>query len=110
MRSVINVKIKSNKQITSPNINNQIKTNPKTMSEAFLTSFYRQLLKILITKLFPLTHKYYFNVSIVNSFFLISINDEEVESLIKKMNTSRSAGSYSIPLIYLNSQNSSQAN
>ena len=76
MRSLINVKIKSNKQITSPNINNQIKTNPKTMSEAFNIDH-----KIIaINK----THKYYFNVSIVNSFFLISINDEEVESLIKK--------------------------
>ena len=57
VRSLINVKIKSNKQITSLNINNQIETNPKTISEAFnklLTNF-PQLPKILITKLLPLT-------------------------------------------------------
>ena len=35
VRSLINVKVKSNKQITSLNINNQIETNPKTISEAF---------------------------------------------------------------------------
>ena len=34
-RSLINVKTKSNKQITSLNINNKIKTNPKTISDAF---------------------------------------------------------------------------
>ena len=54
VRSLINVKIKSNKQITYLNINNQIETNPKTLSEA-LNSFYPQLLKILITKIFSLT-------------------------------------------------------
>ena len=31
VRSLINVKTKSNKQITSLNINNQIETNPKTI-------------------------------------------------------------------------------
>ena len=39
------------------------------------------------------------NASIVNSFFLTPINDEEVESLIKEikeMNTSKSVGPYSI--------------
>ena len=35
MRSLINVKIKSNKQIASLDINNQIETNPKAISEAF---------------------------------------------------------------------------
>ena len=57
VRSLINVKIISNKQITSLNINNRIETNPKTISEAFnklLTNF-PQLPKILITKLLPLT-------------------------------------------------------
>ena len=52
--SLINVKTKSNKQITSLNISNQIETNPKTISEGF-TNFTPQLPKILITKLFPLT-------------------------------------------------------
>ena len=37
------------------------------------------------------------NASIVNSFFLTPINDEEVESLINKVNTSKSVGPYSIP-------------
>ena len=35
VRSLISVKIKSNKQITSLSINNQMETNPKTISEAF---------------------------------------------------------------------------
>ena len=98
MRSVINVKIKSNKQITSPNINNQIKTNPKTMSEAF-NKFLSTIAKDIDHKIIAInkTHKYYFNVSKVNSFFLIFINDEEVESLIKEMNTSKLVGPSSIP-------------
>ena len=54
VRSLINVKTKLNKQITSLNINNQIETKPKTILEV-LTSFPTQLLKMLITKLFPLT-------------------------------------------------------
>ena len=37
------------------------------------------------------------NASIVNSFFLTPINDEEVESMIKEMNTSKSIGPYSKP-------------
>ena len=44
-------------------------------NQMLLTSFSPQLLKILITKLFPLkTHKHYLNVSIVHSFFLTPIN------------------------------------
>ena len=35
VRSLINVKINSNKQITSLNINNQLETNPKTILEPF---------------------------------------------------------------------------
>ena len=35
VRSLINVKIKSNKRITSLNTNNQIQNNPKTISDAF---------------------------------------------------------------------------
>ena len=54
VRSLINVKIKSKKQISSLNINNQIETNRKTISEAF-NKFFPQLLKILIIKLFLLT-------------------------------------------------------
>ena len=37
------------------------------------------------------------NASIVNSFFLNPINDEEVESLIKEMYTSKSVGPYGVP-------------
>ena len=54
VRSLINVKTKSNKQITSLNINNQIETNPKQYQMLF-TSFSPQLLKTLIIKLFPPT-------------------------------------------------------
>ena len=39
VRSLINVKTKSNKQITSLNINNQIETNPKTILEALKKFF-----------------------------------------------------------------------
>ena len=53
VRSLINVTIESNKQITSLNKNNQIETNSKTISEAF-NKFFPQLPKILITKLFLL--------------------------------------------------------
>ena len=53
MRSLINVKIKSNKQITSPNINNQIKTNPKTMSEAF-NKFLSTIAKDIDNKIIPI--------------------------------------------------------
>ena len=35
VRSLLNVKIKPNKQIVSLNVNNQIETNPKSISEAF---------------------------------------------------------------------------
>ena len=35
VRSLINVEIKSKKQILSLNIKNQIETNPRTISEAF---------------------------------------------------------------------------
>ena len=40
VRSLINVKTKSNKQITSLNINNYIETNPKTISDAFNKFFF----------------------------------------------------------------------
>ena len=63
------------------------------------TSLSPQLLKISITKLFPLTKliKFIWMCQIVNSFFLTPINHEELESLIKEMNTSKSIGPYSIP-------------
>ena len=98
MRSLINVKIKSNEQIASLNINNQIETNRKTISEAF-NKFFSTIAKDIDNKIIPTnkTHKDYLNASIINSSFLTSINDEEVESLIKEMNTSKSVCPYSIP-------------
>ena len=99
MRSLINVKTKSNKQITSLNINNQITTNPKTISDAF-NKFFSTIAKDADNKIIPTnkTHKDYLNVSIVNSFFLTPVNHKELESLIKEMNTSKSVGHYSIPI------------
>ena len=99
LRSLINVKIKSNNQITSLNINNQIETNLKTISEDF-NSFFSTIAKDIDNKIIPTnkTHKDYLDASIVNSFFLTPINDEEVESLIKEMNTSKSVDPYSIPI------------
>ena len=104
MRSLINVKIKSNKQITTLNINIQIETNPKTISEAFNKFFY-SIAKDIDTKIIPTnkTHKDYLNALIVNSFFLTPINDEELELLTKEMNTSQSVASYSIPTNILTS-------
>ena len=57
MRSIINVKIKSNKQVTSLNINNQIEqieTNPKTISEAF-NKFFSKIAKDINGKITPNT-------------------------------------------------------
>ena len=97
-RSLINVKIKSNKQIKSLNINNQIETNPKIISEAF-SKFFSIIVKDVDNKIIPTnkTHKDYLNASVVNSLFLTPANDEEVESQIKEMNTSKSVGPYSMP-------------
>ena len=98
VRYLINVKTKLNKQITSLNINNQIETNPKTISDAF-NKFFSTIAKDIDNKIIPTnkTHKDYLNVSIVNSFFLTPVNHKELESLIKEMNTSKSVGPYSIP-------------
>ena len=98
VRSLINVKTKSNKQITSLNINNQIETNPKTISDAF-NKFFSTIAKDIDNKIIPTnkTQKDYFNVSIVNSFYLTPINHKELESLTKEMNTSKSVGPYNIP-------------
>ena len=87
-RSLINLKIKSNKQITSLNINNQIETNPKTISEAF-NKFFSTLTKDIDNKIIPTnkTNQDYLNASVVNSLFLTPINDEEVELLKKQMKT-----------------------
>ena len=87
-RSLINLKIKSNKQITSLNINNQTETNPKTISEAF-NKFFSTLTKDIDSKIIPTnkTNQDYLNASVVNSLFLTPINDEEVELLIKQMKT-----------------------
>ena len=59
VRSLINVKIKSNKQITSLNINNQIETNPKTISKAF-NKFFSKIAKDIDNKIIPTnnTHPY----------------------------------------------------
>ena len=75
VKSLINVKNKSNKQITSLNLNNQIKT-PKQYQKFFSTIAKDIDNKVILT---TKTHKDYLNASIVNSFFLTPINDEEVE-------------------------------
>ena len=98
MRSLVNVKTKSNKQITSLNINNQIETNPKTISDAF-HKFFSTIAKDIDNKVNPnnKTHKDYLNVSKANLFFLSPVNHKELESLIKEINISKSVGPYSIP-------------
>ena len=96
VRSLINLKIKLNKQITSLYVNNQIQTNPKTISEAF-NKFFSTIAEDIDNKIIPInkTHKNYLNASLLNSFFVAPINAGEVESLIKEMNTSKSVGPYS---------------
>ena len=89
MRSLINVKIKPNKQIRSPNINNQIETEPDTISEAF-NKFFSTFAKDVDNKIIP-TNKN------LNSLFLTPINDKGVELLIKEMSTPKSVGPCSIP-------------
>ena len=84
VRSLINVKTKWNKQITSLNINKQIEVNPKTISDAF-KKFFSTIAKDIDNKIITTNkaHKDYLNVSIVNSFFLTPVNHKELESLIK---------------------------
>ena len=98
VRSLVNIKIRSNKQITSLNINEQIETNPKTILEVF-SKFFSITAKHIDNKITPTnkTTRDYLNASVVNLFFITSINDKEVEPLIKEMNTSKSVGSYSVP-------------
>ena len=77
----------------------QIKTNPKTISDVF-NSFFSTIAKGIDNKIIPTnkTHKDYLHVSIVNSFFLTPMNHEELESLIKEMNASKSVYPiYNIP-------------
>ena len=75
-----------------------METNPKTISKVF-NKFFSTIAKDIDNKIIPTskTHKDYLNTSIVNSFFLTPRNDEEVESLIKEMNSFKSVGPYSIP-------------
>ena len=97
VRSPINVKTKSDKQIISLNINNQIETNPKIISDVF--KFFFTIAKDIDNTIISTnkTHKDYLNVTIVNSFFLTPVNHKELESLVTEMNTSKSVGPYSIP-------------
>ena len=70
MRSLINIKTKTNKQITSLNRNKQIEGNPKKISDSF-NKFFSIIAKDIDNKIIPInkTHKDYLNVSTVNSFF-----------------------------------------
>ena len=57
VRSLIYVKIKSNKQITSLNVNNQIEINPKTISEVF-NKFFSIIAKHIDKKIIPSNKTY----------------------------------------------------
>ena len=98
VKSLINAKLKSNRQIISLSIKKQIETSHKTISEAFNKCF-SIIVKYIDNKIIPTnkTHKDYLNASVISSFFVTPTNDEEVESLKKEMTTSKSVGSYSIP-------------
>ena len=64
--------------------NHQIETNPKTISEAF-NKFFSKAAKDIDNKIIPnnKTHKDYLHVSVVNSFFLTTINHEVIRKGIK---------------------------
>ena len=99
MWSLANLKIKSNKQITSLNFNKEIESNPKTISKAF-NKFFFAIAKNIDNNIIPTrkTHIDYLNALVVNSLFLTPICDEEAEPLIKEMNNSKSVVLYSISI------------
>ena len=72
MRSLINAKTKSNKQITSLNINNQIETNPENKIRTFQQIFFPTFAKDIDNKIISTNkiYKGYLNASVINSFFL----------------------------------------
>ena len=72
MRSLINAKTKSNKQITSLNINNQIETNPENNIRTFQQIFFPTFANDIDNKIISTNkiYKGYLNASVVNSFFL----------------------------------------
>ena len=69
------------------------------MSEAF-NKFFSTIGKDIDKKIIfsNKIHKDYLNASVWNSFFLARINDEEVELIIREMDTSKSVGPYIIPI------------
>ena len=69
MRSLINVKTKSNEKITSLNINNQIETNPKTI-DAF-NKFFSTIANDIDNKIVP-TNKTQRLFEWLNSKFIFS--------------------------------------
>ena len=96
LRGLLRVEIKSDKQMASLNINNQIENNTKIISEAcnkFFSTIAKDINKVISSNK---THNEYLNAAVVNSFLLTYTNDEEVESLIKEMNSSKSVHPYSI--------------
>ena len=75
MSYLINVKAKSNNQITSLNINNQIETNPKTISDDF-NKFFSTIAKDIDNKIILTnkTHKDYLNFSTTRIIMIKEIN------------------------------------
>ena len=69
--------MKSYKWIICRNINNQIDTNPKIISEAF-NKFFSTIAKNIDHKIVPTnkTHKVYLNASVVHTLFITPTNDE----------------------------------
>ena len=69
VRSLINVKIQSNKQIVSLDINKEIETKPKTIIEVF-SRFFSIIAKHVDNKVTPTnkTPRDYLNASVVDSF------------------------------------------
>ena len=73
--SLINVKTKSNNQITSLNINNQIETNPKTIPDDF-NKFFSTIAKDIDNKIILTykTRKDYLNFSTTRIIMIKEIN------------------------------------
>ena len=76
LRSLINVKIISNKQITSLNINDQIETNPKTISEAF-NKFFSTIAKDTDNKIVYTNKTHYGVRGTENNWFTIYLTNRK---------------------------------
>ena len=98
IRSIINVKKNSKKQIKSLKINDKVEYSPGILADSFNNLFVtidENIDKYIIHT--NTNYKEYLEKSVTNSFFLKATNKEEVNSIIKQMKTNTAIGPNSIP-------------